>query len=223
MENTKKNTHYFQHERSGGTQTIVYDPTSCPHCHATISPKGIYFSTLINAENVHDGYVSLFQCPHCYMPFIAFHKKAGTAPNFVAPTIPVTHTPPKHVSTLSPDFVKIHQEAQIAEAYGLSEICGMGYRKALEFLIKDYLINTVGEDAETIRKMELNNCISNKVTNEGLKTLAQRATWLGNDFTHYTRKFEEYELDDLKRFLDATIQWINMELTIREAEAITRR
>lgn len=99
----------------------------------------------------------------------------------------------------------------------------MGYRKALEFLIKDYLIITIGEDAETIKRMELNNCISNKVTNEGLKTLAQRATWLGNDFTHYTRKFEEYELDDLKRFLDATIQWINMELTIREAAAIPRR
>ena len=31
-------------------------------------------------------------------------------------------------------------QAETAEKYGLTLVCGPGYRKALEFLIKDYVL-----------------------------------------------------------------------------------
>lgn len=42
------------------------------------------------------------------------------------------------VEAVSPAFVKIYAEAEQALALGLKEIAGPGFRKALEFLIKDY-------------------------------------------------------------------------------------
>ena len=67
------------------------------------------------------------------------------------------------------------------------QICGTGYRKSLEFLIKDYLISTLPEDQhEAIKNKFLNNCIRDNISNINIKTVASRAVWLGNDETHYT-------------------------------------
>lgn len=42
------------------------------------------------------------------------------------------------IQEISPSFVKIYNQALAAEELNLSEIAGMGYRKSLEFLIKDF-------------------------------------------------------------------------------------
>ena len=42
------------------------------------------------------------------------------------------------ISELSENFVEIYGQSQVAENQGLNKICGVGYRKALEFLIKDF-------------------------------------------------------------------------------------
>lgn len=96
----------------------------------------------------------------------------------------------------------------------------MGYRRSLEILIKDYLISIAPEDEELIRRLPLGKCISDRIDNEKLKTVAQRATWIGNDFAHYERRLSDLDLSDLKRFINATIAWIELELTTAEALAI---
>ncbi len=44
-----------------------------------------------------------------------------------------------------------------------------------------------------------------------LREIAKRAAWLGNDETHYVRKWEGKDLEDLKRLISLTIHWIEME------------
>ena len=83
----------------------------------------------------------------------------------------------------------------------------MGYRKALEFLIKDYLISLHLDKEEEFRKAALGNCI-NKIDNSSIKELARRATWLGNDETHYIRKWEDRDIHDLKNLIDLSYQYI---------------
>lgn len=39
-----------------------------------------------------------------------------------------------------PDFASLYRQALAAEGYGLTDISGMGFRKALEFLVKEYAI-----------------------------------------------------------------------------------
>lgn len=35
--------------------------------------------------------------------------------------------------------------------------------------------------------------------------------WLGNDETHYVRKWEDKDLKDLKKLISLTIHWIEMD------------
>ena len=98
------------------------------------------------------------------------------------------------------------------------EICGVGYRKALEFLIKDYAILNYPQQKETIEKKLLGQCIKEFVTDEKVKIVATRAVWLGNDETHYIRKWEGKNLDDLKKLIELTVHWIEMEALTKSFE-----
>lgn len=113
------------------------------------------------------------------------------------------------IQEISSQFVKIYNEAFSAEQMGLMEICGAGYRKALEFLIKDYVMKGKSEEGqEKIKRMQLMLCIKEYVDNDNIKMVAERAAWLGNDETHYVRKWEEKDVQDLKGLIRLTIWWI---------------
>ena len=113
--------------------------------------------------------------------------------------------------------MKIYHQAEIAENSKLKELCGIGYRKALEFLIKDYAISKHPEAQEEIEKSSLSKCIDKFINDNKFKTLAKAATWLGNDETHYVKKHENYNVQDMKRFLSAAIAFVEYELTCDEA------
>ena len=123
------------------------------------------------------------------------------------------------IREISPAFVEIYTEAHQAEEDGLTNICGVGYRKALEFLIKDFLISQEIAEEQTIKKMFLGNCIKDLVDNDKLKSAAKRAVWLGNDETHYERRWINKDLTDLKRLINLTTHWIEMEKLSEEIEA----
>ena len=110
-----------------------------------------------------------------------------------------------NIKSLSPDFCKIYNESYRAEQQGLTEICGMGYRKALEFLIKDYAISLNPNNSEEIKRKMLGQCINDYMENDKLKALARASSWLGNDETHYVRQNIDYSLKDLKNFISATV------------------
>ena len=106
-------------------------------------------------------------------------------------------------------FVQIYSEAHTAEESNLKEIRGMGYRKALEFLIKDYAIKLHPDDEETIKSTPLAKCIDSYIDNSRIKSLAKASAWLGNDETHYVRKHDDYDLESLKAFLKAAESFID--------------
>ena len=123
----------------------------------------------------------------------------------------------KNVSLLSPKFVEVYHQAESAEASKLTELCGIGYRKALEFLVKDYAISSHPEHKEQIESSLLSKCITDYIDNEKIKTLAKASAWIGNDETHYVRKHQDYNVHDLKRFIKATVAYIEYELSFAEA------
>ena len=75
-----------------------------------------------------------------------------------------------------------------AEQLKLDQICGIGYRKALEFLLKDFLIKEHPDKKEEIQKKLLGRCIKEYIENPNLMDVAKRAAWLGNDQAHYFKK-----------------------------------
>src|SRR5690554_2347535 len=112
-------------------------------------------------------------------------------------------------------FSQIYNEAYFAEQNNLLEICGVGYRKSLEFLIKDYLITLFPSKEKQIKSNTVSNCINLYVEDTRLKSAASRAIWLGNDHTHYEKKWIDKDLNDLKTLIKLTINWIELEITTK--------
>jgi hypothetical protein len=137
----------------------------------------------------------------------------------LAPIAPFEESFGETITNTSPSFVGIYNQAAAAEATKLDQVAGMGYRKSLEFLIKDFLIKQRPDDAENIKKTMLGPCINNYVEDPRIKSVASRATWLGNDETHYVRKFVDRDVEDMKRLVKLTVNWIENVLLTEEYEA----
>lgn len=117
------------------------------------------------------------------------------------------------IKELSPSFCDIYNQAYAAQQMNLSQICGVGYRKALEFLIKDYIMSSMeDEKKERIKQKNLAKCIKEDISSQNVKAVAARATWIGNDETHYVRKWEDKDIRDLIGIIDLTIRWIESEI-----------
>ena len=94
----------------------------------------------------------------------------------------------------------------------------MGYRKALEFLIKDYAIYRYPDKEDEIKPKLLGQVINDYIDSSRLKALSKASIWIGNDETHYIRKFEDKDISDLKRFITSMVSFITYELTSDTAE-----
>ena len=57
----------------------------------------------------------------------------------------------------------------------------------------------------------LGHCIDTYISNPSVKAVAKRAAWLGNDETHYVRKWEGKDINDLKGLISMTVSWIELE------------
>lgn len=89
----------------------------------------------------------------------------------------------------------------------------MGYRKSLEFLIKDFLIYKNPEDKEKIvSDHKFANVIKTYVEDKKIKDMASRASWLGNDHSHYFKKWTDKDVQDLKVLIKTTLFWVQAEL-----------
>lgn len=117
----------------------------------------------------------------------------------------------EEINKISEKFEKIYNEAKEAEERGLEEICGAGYRKALEFLIKDYLIKQKADKGKVIKETGLGKSIDDYIKDTRIKDCAKRAAWIGNELTHYYRRWEDKDLQDLRNLLELTVHWIEME------------
>jgi hypothetical protein len=112
------------------------------------------------------------------------------------------------IGTISPTFLLVYNQAMQAESASLEQLTGMGLRKSLEFLVKDYLVKRHPTKTAEIETKQLAQCIKEFVDDDRLKDCALRAVWLGNDETHYVRKWTDKDVSDLKALIRLTVLWI---------------
>ncbi len=212
----------------------VYDrkPDLCPVCkkHVEPSPVSAQFCKRVEqfgrGTNIEDVLAIVFQCPvdECRGVFVAYYNRfRSTSSNLFH----LRSHPPLYigdiavsneVKAISQMFADIYRQAAITEQNGLTEVCGCGYRRALEFLVKDYLIHC-GEEEETIKPMFLGKCIR-LIESPEIQVVAERAAWLGNDEVHYVRKFEELDLENLKDLIGLTVRFIEMQEKLKHYKRI---
>lgn len=208
----------FDHENNQNGVNIDNHPDECPICHRAITPIFIYAYGDKRKWNKINSLEVIYRCPRieCQNLFISnFEATDSSCTSFrFRNSVPFNRKSRQFsatISSISDDFCTIYNQAFSAEQDGLLEICGVGYRKALEFLIKDYAIKNNPEKDEEIKKKFLSECISKYIKNENVKKVAERAVWLGNDETHYLRRWESKDLNDLKKLIDLTVHWFEME------------
>jgi len=205
---------------------------SCPICHAHIVPRLI--NNYLNAIGSSSPLLQrIYRCPNikCGMIFFALYARK-VYPGFLIvyhfyelePMYPKEPIFSNKIKNDYPSFCKIYKQANRAEELGLSEICGMGYRKSIEFLIKDFIkrelkqSKTPKKEIVDILKTPLSGCIEKYITDPKTKSMAKRATWLGNDETHYYKKWPEKDISDLKTLIQLTINSIENQLLSEKYE-----
>lgn len=200
-------------------------PNKCPRCGTAIIQMPIS-SHFIPAQNVPSLLTvgSIFFCPHCERFFFAdiivpdsFRAVDGEVYS-IYPASSFSTPFSENIKALSPKFVEIYHQAEVAESNNLHEICGSGYRRALEFLVKDFIINQNPDLEDDVKKKQLGECISSYINNPRIKSLSTASAWIGNDETHYVRKHEDYGLKELKAFITAVVSYIETELSVQAAD-----
>lgn len=196
---------------------MVEKPDTCPSCGKGISPI-IKDSVIIPSHNVLNLYVAL-QCPVCNAVFFAGYYLEDYPigklyPSFVYPSSEAKMPFPDEINSISPSFVRIYNEAYLAEQAGAKEITGPGYRMALEFLVKDYAVKFNPNDKDKIENMLLGQCIE-KYAPAADKTIIGKTAWIGNDATHYCWKHKDMDLRDLKNLIDICLYAFEIDIKKR--------
>lgn len=220
-------------------------PTECPCCKKTMASDLtpiIAVNNLLPSDAIEDEdddfragseciVISIYRCTSCNSLFTIWSKhKAEYNENYelgwscdIQNQYPFdTHVTvfSDDINCLSSEFVSIYNQAELAESQSLSELCGMGYRRALEFLVDSY-IRKIKPTESIDANLKLGAKINNYIDNQRIKTLAQKSAWLGNDATHIVNKHPNRNIiADMKKFIKAMTTMIDAEFASEDAENI---
>ena len=203
-------------------------PDKCPICQC-----GIDMSTqrYLNWHDIHDdsktfNIISIYSCPHCHNGFVIMHhmkiqkngcvEKSQSAYPMTAANLQID----EDIRQVSPDFYNIYNQCLSAKNYGLDQIYGMGFRKALEKLVTDFAINRNPNDKYKILKMSLHTRIEHYFKESDAKTALMACKWLGNNETHYENYNDDKDLQLFEDLIEDTLYYIHREIRHQKAEYI---
>ena len=188
-------------------------PPVCPICHQHGMFEPIHCAHYLSLEHGELA-AAIYFCNCCDSFFFTAYSTDNNYEIFTC--YPQTIEPAQlspHIQEISSNFCDVYAQSCKAEQEHLDLIAGMGYRRALEFLCKDYAISYHADEREQIIAMPLMQCIKKYIDHPVAAQLAERAAWLGNDHAHYISKHPDKDLNDLKLVLDMVIKWIDLQLS----------
>lgn len=141
-----------------------------------------------------------------------------------------------NIILLSENFYDIFQEATIINALGFDDSSGMIYRKALEILVKDFLIvllpesfedditeKTIGaiihffyekkDDELKIREKDRFSSMLGELEKiRHLTKIISNTFKIGSDFSHYERRLSEFTSENMKTNILNIVEFIDCEI-----------
>lgn len=193
-------------------------PEICPHCGKDFSPQELS-TVLVPNSNFSTKYAATVLCGFCNNPvYLTLYCYPGKTTGRLTASYPAENLLdlPKEISLLFPRFYELYRQSRLAEIKGCTDICGAGFRKALETLVKQYAAKLCPDAEALISKESLSQAIR-RIDNPRIKTLASASTWLGNDQTHFVSNHPTYDLADMKVFMKALCYYILMEEEFKRA------
>lgn len=203
----KQQVQYKLLDDKRGVLNTAYGDTiiRCPFCGMKTSCE--FVSTGYGISQ-HNRLYFINHCGECDMFFLSQHINRdpdivleATYPNAIYKS-----DLPKEVAEFSPSFIKIYTQSMTAKLENLTEIVGLGLRKALEYLISDYITNVIKLPLEKTLERRIDQI---NVTNVNVH--ATLARWVGNDHTHTQQKHPEFTIDDMIQSIQIIVYYLHAE------------
>ena len=144
-------------------------PSVCPYCgfgtDAPLSSKNAY------SFNEHQLLTATCTCTACGKTFFfACEYDSGKTDYdpIIYPSIAFTPYSNDILEKISPRFIDIYNQALQSEFHKNIELAAVGYRSALEILVKDYAINELGQNPEEVSSKKLCAAIGTYLNQEDL-------------------------------------------------------
>lgn len=207
----------------------VFVDNICPNCSKPTNPQVVsqgYNEIMPGKDSI---YVTL-RCLGCYHYWVEeFVRELDRGGFYDTTHIKVKTQLPSDIpisndlELISPVGKEIYVQSLKAEQEHLDLTAGIGYRKALEFFVKDFSILTNPDKKEKITNMLLKQVIEDYIEDEDLKTFALASTYIGNDEGHYYRKNPDKNLADLKKYIHGVIYYLEKRLIFLDAQELVNR
>lgn len=190
-------------------------PAVCPHCgFGTDAP---YSHKTPYAFNGHDLLVGICTCTSCNKQFLIAYEydpaNSSYAP-IIYPDRGFTPYSNEILEKVSPRFIDMYNQALQSEFHENLELAAIGYRSALEILVKDYAINELGQSQDEVISKKLCAAIGAYLHQEDLVKTADVIRILGNDYTHYERKYPQHDFELLKGYMEIFLKQIEVQYMV---------
>lgn len=192
-------------------------PRNCPYCGlSTAEPKqGNLCMKYLHGDNGNgEAIVIVPMTTHCCdKTYIATYLFKGGGPLYQN-TLTLLNTYPRapqknfdpYIQELSPRFVALYDQVQNALLSNDSDLAGTGLRNAMEILIRDYAIKELGKtEGEVKKERSLDAAIKAFLPGTGLDQAAYFIKEGGNEFTHYFKKYEPFDIQEMNYYLDLIV------------------
>ena len=204
---------------------ISFDiPIICPNCNYSVQPIIIDYRLMNFSEKNHLLVIS-YKGNCCSVPFYATYEydaRKGSILDVYPHLKPAML--PANVKELSPRFASLYEQSYTAEQNNHIELAGSGYRNAIEVLIKDFAIKKLNSPKDDVGKMKLYDVIGTYLKEVNIDTSAADVIRvLGNDYTHYQRKYDDIDFIVVKKYLEIFIQQVETKLLLMEPIVPTNR
>lgn len=209
----------------------------CPICHYAMDLESNAWRNYHDADTLDQKYFnvfSLYTCQHCHKGFVIIHTMQKVTDNseesdifeirqIACPSTATDKSVDGQIREISPRFYEVYNQCSVAKQSGLSELYGMGLRKALELLVTDYILTRNPGDKSKIIKMSLHSRIVNYFKDSDAKTSLLACKYLGNNETHYDNSNSMGDIVLLGNLIDDVIYYIKRELRGERAAAIIQK
>ncbi|MGI8152494.1 hypothetical protein ACUXP2_000820 [Staphylococcus haemolyticus] len=193
-------------------------PKSCPYCEQVQTP---FLKSSSGLEQNNRIFSVIFICNKCKQHFLMQYRKQQTSfrvDNYKSYPVDIYYksadeTFSQDLKECSPDFTTIFSQLNIAEKHNLNALLKLGYRKAIEQLVWDYLIKFENKSENSLQKKTFSARIQ-LLNLPQTPWLSDLIAWIGNDGAHPYQRHEDLTIEDMKRLSNIVIK--NIETLIMQ-------
>lgn len=190
-------------------------PATCPHCG--FGTDAVFVDKTTFDFNSKILLIATCRCTSCNKSFFfACEREPKGDGKFICMHPDISFKPYENdmLQSISPRFIEMYNQSLQAEFVESFDLAAMGFRSALEILVKDYAINELNVPEDKASKKTLFDAIEAYLGQTDLLKTADVIRILGNDHTHYKRKYPQHDFSLLKGYMDIFLKQVEVQYMI---------